>query len=291
MDFLRGDENIEELIISMIDDFRKKVESEDIHSRVIDPFSSIIEASLNELDYENWIKAETARQRQKTLQNAIGKLHQKLLGNIIGVVDLGVGNLVDVVCHEKKIIAEVKTKHNTVKKTNLDSVYDELEAALERDEYKDYTAYYVEIIPSKPLKIDETFTPVDNNTKVMKPERDNIRIIDGISFYELLTGDPHALEKMYNKIQDILTNSFDLQEPEQFNNLFSRAYNVKFLLKEKCPDISQIESERNIELIETQECSINRKLTWKHNDCEFEATINQLKKEHFKCPSCSNRIF
>ena len=189
MDFLKENENIEELIVSMINDFRERVESEDIHSQVIDPFSSMIEASLNVLNYENWIRSETSRQRQKTLQNAIGKLHQKLLGNIRGVDDLEVGQWVDIVCHDKRIIAEVKTKHNTVKKTDLYSVYDELKEALNKPRYRDYTAYYVEIIPAKPLKYNEFFTPLDNNTKVARPQRGDIKRIDGKSFYELLTGD------------------------------------------------------------------------------------------------------
>jgi len=290
MEYLKEDENIEELIVSMINNFRKRVKDEDIHSQVIDPFSSMIEASLNKLNYENWIRSETSRQRQKTLQNAIGKLHQKLLGNIIGVDDLGVGNWVDIVCHDKKIIAEIKTKHNTVKKTDLYSVYDELKEALNKSTYADYTAYYVEIIPAKPLKYNEVFTPLDNNTKVARPERADIKRIDGKSFYELLTGDPNALEKMYSKIQEILSNKFDLQEAKYFNKLFLRTYNIDFLLREKSPEISNIESEKNIELIENEECSINRKLTWKHNNCEFKASIKQLQKDAFKCPTCNNII-
>jgi hypothetical protein len=286
MDYLKEDENIEELIVSMINDFREGVKDEDIYSQVIDPFSSMIEASLNKLDYENWIKSETSRQRQKTLQNAIGKLHQKLLGSISGVEDLTVGNLVDILCQEKKIIAEVKTKHNTVKKTDLYSVYDELKEALNMPIYEGYTAYYVEMIPSKPLKFNEAFTPMDNNTKVARPEREDIKRIDGRSFYELLTGDSKALEKMNNKIQEILINNFDLQEPEQFKKLFLRAYDINFFLKEKCPKISQIEVEKNIELIETKQCSIKRKLTWKHNNCEFQASIKKLQTTPFKCPTC-----
>lgn len=286
MNFLKDDKNIEKLIITMINDFRQRVGSEDIHSQVIDPFSSIIEASVYNLDYDSWIKSETSRQQQKTLQNAIGRLHQKLLGNIQGVEDLGVGNLVDIVCHEKKIIAEVKTKHNTVKKTDLISVYDELEEALNKSIYNGYTAYYVEIIPSKPLQYNKKFTPVDNNTKLPRSENEFIRRIDGKSFYKLLTGDSDALKKMNNKIQEVLVKNFNLQEREQFNKLFLRAYDINFYLKEKCPEISNLERRLNIQLIEVQECSINRKLTWRHDECEFKATVKNLEKDNFKCPEC-----
>ncbi|MFW3383490.1 Eco47II family restriction endonuclease [Aliarcobacter butzleri] len=290
MKFLKPEADIKKLITSLINNFNEKIKNKDIHSQVIDPFSAIIEASLNQLNYENWIKSETARQRQKSLQNSIGELHQKLLGCIKGVTDLSVGGVIDIVCDDKKIIAEIKTKHNTVKKTDLSSVYVELENALQKNEFKDYTAYYVEIIPAKPVKYNISFNPIDNNTKKQKTLREDIRRIDGKSFYELLTNDPQALQKINDKIKTILNKEFNLQNSDLFNNLFLRAYDNIFFLKEKSVDINILEKDIGICLIEQKETSISKKLTWKHGNCEFNATIKNLKKESFKCPNCKTKL-
>ncbi|MCK5109885.1 MAG: Eco47II family restriction endonuclease [Arcobacteraceae bacterium] len=290
MEFLRDNENIKEIISTMIKEFRECTKKKDIHSEVIDPFSSIIEASINNLDYDNWIKSEQARQNQKTLQNIIGDLHQKLLANIKDIEDLGVGEVVDIVCHKKKIIAEIKNKHNTTKGNHKKEIYDDMVSLLEMDKYSEYTGYYVEIIPKKPLQFNSEFTPSDNITKTNRPKRSDIRKIDGKSFYELLTDDPNALQKMYNKIQQILTDDFELKEADQFKKLFLRAYDINFLLKEKCPDILRIESDKNIQLIESEQYSISRKLTWKHGECIFQTTIKSVSKDLFKCPICKEKL-
>jgi len=224
MKYLRDDENIEELVLALIKDFKAKAKEKNIYANVLDPFSSIIEASINGLDYDNWIKAETARQHQKTLQNSIGNLHQQLLGNIKDVEDLGVGGVVDIVCHKKKIIAEIKNKHNTTKGNHKVAIYDDISSLLNEPKYKGYTGYYVEIIPKKPKQFNIQFTPPDNTTKTNRPNREDIRKIDGQSFYELLTNDKNAIYYMYDKISKILVKNLTLQTSEKFVDLLYKAY-------------------------------------------------------------------
>ena len=224
MKYLRKDENIEELVLELINNFQDKAKEKNIYKNVLDPFSSMIEASINNLDYKNWLKAETARQHQKTLQNEIGNLHQKLLGNIIGVEDLGVGGVVDIVCHQKKILAEIKNKHNTTKGNHKVAIYDDIATLLSKPEYKGYTGYYVEIIPKKPNQFNIPFTPSDNTTKTNRSERADIRKIDGKSFYELLTDDKNAIYDMYDKMSQILVDKLRLKTSNQFVDLLYKAY-------------------------------------------------------------------
>jgi hypothetical protein len=227
VNYLKDDENIEELVLSLIKDFKAKAKDKNIYGNVLDPFSSMIEASINGLDYDNWIKSETARQHQKTLQNSIGDLHQKLLGNIKDVEDLGVGGVVDIVCRKKKIIAEIKNKHNTTKGNHKVAIYDDISTLLNKPEFKGYTGYYVEIIPKKAKLTNVLFTPPDNTTQTNRPEREDIRKIDGKSFYKLLTDDENALYNMYEKILDILVKNLKLQSNELFIDLLNRAYGSK----------------------------------------------------------------
>jgi len=81
---------------------------------IIDPFAALFEISGFELNYDLWAKNETNRQAQKTLQNHIGELHQIIIGSCEGWQNMKTGNVIDLISHEKKIIAEVKNKYNTI---------------------------------------------------------------------------------------------------------------------------------------------------------------------------------
>ncbi|QOY52493.1 Eco47II family restriction endonuclease [Candidatus Sulfurimonas baltica] len=90
-----------------------------------------------------------------------------------------------------------------------------------------YTGYYVEIIPKKPKQFNVLFTPPDNTTGSNRPYREDIRKIDGKSFYELLTNDKNAIYDMYEKISNLLAKNLKMQSSEQFIDLLNRAYGQK----------------------------------------------------------------
>src|SRR5437016_1859024 len=127
------------------------------------------------------MKQERNRQVQKTLQNCIGEFHQKVLGAIPGWEDMTVGNLIDVRCVQKRIVAELKNKYNTPKGSEKKSIYDNLKSEIEGG-HMGFTGYYVEIIPLSTKPYDLPFTPSDNVTHTRRPENPKIRVTDGKSF-------------------------------------------------------------------------------------------------------------
>lgn len=170
---------------------------------------------------EQWKEAEKARQLQKTLQNDIGNMHQEILSTIDGIRDLKVGEIVDLESIDKKFIAEIKNKFNTTKGNHKVSIYDDIENKLK--EYDDdFIGYYVEILPQKKKKYNKEFTPSDNNTKSCRPINERIRIIDGYSFYAMVTGKENALEELFFKfpsmIKDIL-NDMDIYNSNYISNV------------------------------------------------------------------------
>ena len=173
----------------------------DLHKNILDPFSAIFEASYNNISLQEWINTEKTRQIQKTLQNAIGTFHQKILGGVGLWADLKTGGVVDLINDKQKCIAEIKNKFNTTKGNHKMAIYDDFTSLL-GGKYKGYTAYYVAILSKK--KINKPFTPSDNRTKTRKPINENIREIDGASFYEMVTGDKHGLYKIYKVLPIIL---------------------------------------------------------------------------------------
>ena len=213
-------------------DAKKKVAS-NFDRNVIDPFSILWEMSAFDSNFDAWYKMEVSRQAQKTLSNHVGMFHQNFLGSINGWQNLGVGQMVDLVNTEKKIIAEVKNKHNTVTGGKLVDLYNELRDLVmpNGQTYKGYTAYYVEIIPKKPIRTDTVFTPPDKKTSTKCPSNEKIRKIDGASFYTLVTGVEDALEQVFNALPKVIKDlypQFDERSSQSAYVYYQKAYTSSF---------------------------------------------------------------
>lgn len=198
------------------------------YKNAIDPFSAIFDAFMKNISLEQWIQQESSRQIQKTMQNAIGEFHQKILGCVEGWQNMGTGNVFDLLNKDKKIIAEVKNKFNTTKGNHKVAIYDDLELQL-KNKYKGYRAYYVEIIPQNKKEYNNPFTPPDNKTKTRRAKNEKIRKIDGNSFYFFATGEKNPLKMLYDVlpivIGIILNKKHEyLTKDKFFIELFRRAY-------------------------------------------------------------------
>lgn len=194
----------------------------------VDPFSALFDALWQDISLTEWLQQEKSRQNQKTLQNALGDFHQEILGSFNGWKSLGRGDIIDLKNDTKKIIAEVKNKHNTTKGNHKVAVYDDLKRELKVN-YEGYTAYYVEIIPKNKKIYDKPFTPPDNRTHKRRPKNKSIRVIDGKSFYALATGDVDALKKFYNVLPQAIADLLDrkphvVKGDPSFESLFDRVY-------------------------------------------------------------------
>ena len=174
----------------------------DLYRNTLDCFSASIDALIQNISMDDWLAQEKERQVQKTKQNAIGSLHEDIMGSIEGVESLPVGNLIDIICNDKLLIAEVKNKHNTTKGNHKVQIYRDLAKKL--DELHGYSGYYVEILPKGAKSYNNPFTPSDNQTKAKLPTRQDIRVIDGKSFYALLTGNENALKELYQNLPTII---------------------------------------------------------------------------------------
>lgn len=203
-------------------------DEEEMHKNVLDPFSATFDAVRQGITLDQWLEQEKSRQAQKTLQNFIGEFHQNVLGTVPGWENMSIGGSIDIRNIEKKVIAEIKNKHNTMNSSSALAIYDKLSRHLDyNDIYHGYTSYCVGIIPKTPASLDIPFHPSERGTH--RPRRENIRIIDGKSFYKLATGDPDALDKLYVRLVLILSE-IKGTDPDifvgagTFEDLFKRAY-------------------------------------------------------------------
>ena len=198
---------------------KNKSAIQNFNKNVIDPFGALFEAPQFG-SHDDWKTSEVARQIQKTLQNHIGVFHQKILGSVDGWEDLGTGGVVDLVCEDKKIIAEVKNKFSTVTGGKLADQYHSLSGLIspKHSRFKGYTAYFVNIIPKKPIRSDMPFTPSDKETGMKCPVNQDIRVVDGATFYELVTGKHNALELLHSVLPRVIESLYtDVYENINFS--------------------------------------------------------------------------
>lgn len=205
----------------------------DLYKNKVDPFSAIIDSMLQGIKLADWIAQEKIRQNQKTLQNLVGGFHQSVIATFDGWEDLHVGEIVDVRNQKHKIVAEIKNKFNTTKGNHKIQIYRDLESSLERKEHKGFTGFYVEIIPSgRGVKTlyDKPFTPSDNTKRGLRAvSREDIRIIDGRSFYKIVTGEDDALEQLYKSLPEMIKKSIGRCEISPDNeNLFIELFDKAF---------------------------------------------------------------
>jgi len=204
---------------------------EQFGKNVIDQFSAIFEMSGFNIDYDTWLKSETTRQAQKTLQNHIGDFHQNILGYSEGWTNMKVGNVIDLFSERNKVIAEVKNKYNTISGGKLSDLYNTIDGLIspKTSIYKGYTAYYVAIIPKKPERFNKPFTPSDKEKGEKCPVNEHIREIDGASFYSLVTGSESALEDLFDVLPDVIfecsEGKYQISDKSKLKDFFNLAFN------------------------------------------------------------------
>lgn len=223
-----SDQKLEEYTREVVKKAQAKAQEAEktLYVNVVDPFSSLFDSARQGITTEDWMEQEKARQVQKTLQNALGKFHQKVIGEIPGWHDALTNGSYDVGNDEQKIIAEIKNKHNTMNSSSSPGVYQKLAGHL-RYSHKDYTAYLIEIVPKNGKPYNKPWSP---QLKLF-PLRKDIRRIDGESFYHLATGDPEALKKLYTALPTALENILGAKarvasSTKLFMELFTKAYDA-----------------------------------------------------------------
>lgn len=224
-------------VVTLVASVEKQHTDQMLTKNTLDCFGALLDSATQQISIAEWKKQEKSRQVQKTKQNAIGDMHEIILATLDGVERLPVGNIYDIRCDRLKVIAEVKNKWNTTKGNHKIQIYHDLAKGLMSK--RGYIAYYVEILPKNGKSYNEPFVPSDNRTSSAVVPRNDIRKIDGRSFYKLITGDATALDKLYLMLPSILgeiLSEFDgaiynkaaienaITGSKEFKNIYNKIY-------------------------------------------------------------------
>lgn len=228
----------EKIVIPLIDSIVDN--KQDIYRNTLDPFSALIDCMIRNCTPTNWKAQEEGRQTQKTLQNKVGNLHEYVIDCFEDWQNLETGRVIDIVNTKLKVIAEIKNKHNTTKGNHKKDIYDDLASELEKN-YAGNTTYYVEILPKNRGRYNHPFTPPDNTKNgERRPLRKDLKIIDGSSFYDFVSGEinfirklyeillPESLKKAIDKINENRTNKLSYPQNISSDPLFKEFIDKAF---------------------------------------------------------------
>ena len=185
-------------MVSRVKDSIKKVDKR-METNVIDPFSSILIASSMKVSSLNVLQLlQKNASILSSISNSLGFFHQKVLSSFEGWENHDAGY--DLENKSKRIVAEIKNKHNTMNASNKDKVISDLDTAVQQ-KGKGWKGYLVIIIPKKSGRY---------NTRL--PVKRDVFETDGNSFYDLVSGRKNTLRELFLFLLDILPERLDWEK-------------------------------------------------------------------------------
>lgn len=205
-----SEESFRKHVSLTIQQYGDKLASYDLkkfNSNIIDPVKLIFDKTVYGFSWEEIIKNEIFRQRDKSNNNDIGYFHQRIFEYIAGCkvpvagwdvifknhngIELPEGDKVST------IFVEMKNKHNTMNAASSSKTYINMQSQLLSND--DCACFLVEAISTKSQNITWAIS-VNKN----KQKHKRIRRVSLDQFYHLVTGDPLAFYKMCMVLPSII---------------------------------------------------------------------------------------
>mgnify|MGYP003306562120 CR=1 FL=1 len=177
------------------------------NDNIIDPIKMVFDSKVYRKSFEEVIKDELVRQRDKTNSNAIGYFHQNMFAYFSGCEVPQVGwdviyrNLEGIVLPDGDVVhtlyVEMKNKHNTMNSASSAKTYIKMQSQLLDDD--DCACLLVEAIAKRSQNIKWT-TKVDGKNV----QHRRIRRVSMDQFYAIVTGDENAFYKMCMALPEVI---------------------------------------------------------------------------------------
>ena len=217
--------------IKHYDECLKSYDVKKFNNNIIDPIKLIFDKNIYNSSWQEIIKSEIFRQRDKSNNNSIGYFHQKIFQYIKNCIVPKSGW--DVIFQKsdgieipncgkvKTVYVEMKNKHNTMNSAASAKTYMKMQHQLLSDD--DCACFLVEIIAKKSQNITWNIS-LDGQRQKHK----FIRRVSIDEFYKLVTGEEDAFYQMCMNlpsiIEDVIKNStsFNIPKDTVFDELKSK---------------------------------------------------------------------
>jgi hypothetical protein len=190
------------------------------NSNLIDPIKLTFDSIVYDQSYEETIENEVLRQLDKTNSNLIGYFHQNIFEYFSDdwhVPQQGY----DIQNDEEKIYVEMKNKHNTMNSSSGAKTYMRFQNTIISDSKS--KCFLVEIIAKRSQDIPWVVT-LD---KVRQSSNQNIRRISIDKFYDMVTKEENAFQKLCNVLPTVIKDVVDsMDNRNKKNTVFAELENV-----------------------------------------------------------------
>lgn len=213
MNFI-SDENFKKHIRETIAHYGENLQAYDLkkfNENIIDPIKLLFDKNIYGSTWEEIIKSEIFRQRDKSNNNSIGYFHQKIFQYIAGCTvpksgwDVIFKNIGGIEFDGDKVSAvyvEMKNKHNTMNSAASAKTYMKMQAQLLKDD--DCACFLVEVIAKKYQNIPWTIS-LDGQRQKHK----RIRRVSIDEFYRIVTSKEDAFYEMCMALPVAIKNVLD----------------------------------------------------------------------------------
>lgn len=214
------DKDLFEHVLETVKGYSFEMDLKKFNKNLIDPVKLTFDSIVYDQSYKDTIENEVLRQLDKTNSNLIGYFHQnifKYFSNNWKVPKEGY----DIENLTEKIFVEMKNKHNTMNSSSSAKTYMRFQnTIISNSEAK---CYLVEIIAKNSQNIPWVVT-LD---KRKQPSRENIRRVSIDKFYEIVTGDKFAFQKLCQVLPIVIKDAVSsLQTRNKRNTVFKELENI-----------------------------------------------------------------
>lgn len=230
-------EDLKQHIKNTISTYEKTLDGIDLskfNSNIVDPIKMVFDSKVYRKNFEEVIKDELVRQRDKTNSNAIGYFHQNMFKYTKNCEVPKEG--FDVIYTKNdgtKIYIEMKNKHNTMNSASSAKTYIKMQGQILEDD--DCACFLVEAIAKKSQNI-KWATKVDGKNV----QHRLIRRVSMDQFYAILTGDDEAFYKMCMALPGVINSVVNEEDSVEVPNdtVIDELRNVASLYTDQTEELS-----------------------------------------------------
>ncbi len=214
------DEDLFNHVLKTVSAYSFEMDLKKFNKNLIDPIKLTFDAIVYEQSYKDTIENEVLRQLDKTNSNLIGYFHQnifKYFSKNWQVPKQGY----DIENVNEHIFVEMKNKHNTMNSSSSAKTYMRFQNTIIQN--RDAKCYLVEIIARNSQNIPWVVT-LD---KVKQPINENIRRISIDKFYEIVTKDKLAFQKLCTILPVVIKDVVEsIKTRRKKNTVFAELENL-----------------------------------------------------------------
>lgn len=205
-----SDKNLKKHIAETIQSYGENLQPynlEKFNANIIDPIKLLFDKKVYGASWEELIKSEIFRQRDKSNNNSIGYFHQNIFRYIKGctvpksgwdiIFEKNSGIEIENCGKVSKIFVEMKNKHNTMNSSASAKTYMKMQGRLLQDD--DCACFLVEVIAKKSQNIVWEVS-IDGQ----KQKHKKIRRVSIDKFYKIVTGEDDAFYQLCMVLPQII---------------------------------------------------------------------------------------